>query len=361
MKEYFKFSASDFAQDDEFLCWVKFPGRSPEIDKFWETWVSQHPEKVEEVDEARRMILAIVQEGQFSNIKKQREVWEKLQDSIGDLPKAKHTEFWNKSYSIAAAILLLIIAGSILWLSRTFTSQEKVMAFKNPSVTKEINEGNTPKTVLLKDGTSILLQPQSTVEYSSVFNFELREVKLTGEAFFDVARDPNKPFLVYTDKLVTKVLGTSFTIRAYQNEGNIQVQVKTGKVSVFTESDVIANQSKGNAHLEGVLLTPNQQVIFSRQEVSMIKSLVENPSLLSSSSTQSFEFKDTPLHDVFDALEKGYGIEIIYDEETMKDCALNASLNDMSLYDKLRLICKGVNAQYEILDSHIVITGQGCK
>jgi transmembrane sensor len=45
----------------------------------------------------------------------------------------------------------------------------------------------------------------------------------------------------------------------------------------------------------------------------------------------------------------------------MKGCALNASLDDMSLFDKLRLICKGVNAQYEILDSHIVITGQGCK
>src|SRR5690606_37685879 len=80
-----------------------------------------------------------------------------------------------------------------------------------------------------------------------------REVKLTGEAFFEIKKDESRPFLVYAQGIVTKVLGTSFNIRARQGDEKIIVDVKTGKVAVFREK---------NSNEEPYLLTPNQQVVY---------------------------------------------------------------------------------------------------
>jgi ferric-dicitrate binding protein FerR (iron transport regulator) len=304
------------------------------------------------------MILAVIEERQYiPSEHKQHEIWTKLQHSIkeDELPVRK-IAFWSAGYKVAASVLLLVTAIASWWFLKKDSAANLSIASVELNVVKEFNNSNHPKTIVLGDGSSIILKPQSSLEFPKVFDLNYREVKLSGEAFFEVAKDPKRPFLVHADQLITKVLGTSFNIRAFENEKNVSVQVKTGKVSVYTESDAQTNKNKGNAQLEGVLLTPNQQVIFSREELRMVKSLVDNPSLLNSTNKENFEFKDTPLRDVFATLEQAYGIDIIYDEEVMQDCALNASLEDM-----LRLICKGVNARYEILDSHIVISGKGCR
>lgn len=364
MKKYLTYKAIDFTHDDHFLKWVKYPGQSRQRDRFWLEWTSRHPEKALDVDEAKRMILAVIEERQYiPSENKQHEIWSRLQQSLKEEEvSVGKISFWPNTYRIAATVLLLITALASIW---WFTKKDgkintEIVTIENDLV-KEFNNGNQPKAIVLGDGSSIILKPRSSLEFPRVFDSNYREVRITGEGFFEVAKDAKRPFLVHADKLITKVLGTSFIIRAFDNEKNVFVQVKTGKVSVYTESDAIANKSKGNTQLEGVLLTPNQQVVFSRKESRMVKSLVDNPSLLGPSSEQNFEFNDTHIDQVFSTLEQAYGIHIIYDEDVMGNCALNASLGDMPLYDKLRLICKGLNARYEILDSHIVITGKGCK
>src|SRR5204863_8818186 len=109
-------------------------------------------------------------------------------------------------------------------------------------------------------------------------------------------------------------------------------------------------------------LTANQQIVFSKDESRMIRSLVENPAVLpAQSEKKNFEFTNTPIKEVFSMLEDAYGVQIIYDEQVMANCYLNASLDDVPFYDKLKFICKGVNAKYEILDAHIIISGGGCN
>jgi hypothetical protein len=112
--------------------------------------------------------------------------------------------------------------------------------------------------------------------------------------------------------------------------------------------------------LDGVVLMPNQQVLFERVEMKMTKSLVENPSVLIPLTRQKFEFVDAPIKEVFAAIEQAYGVDIVFDEEALSSCYLNASLTDVALYDKLKLICRGINTTYEIIDSHIIIYGKGC-
>ncbi len=365
MKKYLKYTATDFTHDDHFLMWVKYPGQSRQRDRFWLEWTSRHPDKAQEVEEAKRMILAVIEERQYiPSENKQHEIWARLQKSIGEESVPRRTiSIWSDLYKVAAVALLLLATGvSIWWFSNKVSIIDPSVADEEGAVVKEINNGNQPKTIVLADGSSIILKPQSSLEFPVTFDANYREVKLSGEAFFEVAKDIKRPFFVHADKLITKVLGTSFTIRAFENEANILVQVKTGKVSVFTESDVKANQRKGNVQLEGVLLIPNQQVAFDRAEARMIKSLVENPTLLApATDNRNFIFHDTPIKEVFESIESAYGVDIVFDEELMSDCSLNASLEDMPLYDKLRLICKGINAQYEILDSHIIVSGKGCN
>jgi transmembrane sensor len=166
---------------------------------------------------------------------------------------------------------------------------------------------------------------------------------------------------VYANELVTKVLGTSFSIRAYDNEPNVIVEVRSGKVSVFAQPTGTVAQASDSPRREGLVLSPNQQAVYSREDARLTKSLFENPSLLIPDEEQrSFEFVDAKMQDVFAALEKAYGVEIVYDEEIMSGCYLNASLTDESLQVKLSLICKAVNATYEIMDTHIIVYGKGC-
>lgn len=362
MKAYKDFGAVDFAQDERFLIWVRNPDGDPEVTEFWRSFIMNHPEKKAEIDEAKNLILAVINEPTHSaTVEEGRQLFSRIQQSIGELD-VQETEARGVSgmwYKIAATLIGIVSVAIIFLMMNKWSSADPSFSHGQDFV-KEINNGNVARQIVLVDGTSITLQPKSALLYPENFQHDLREVKLEGEAFFKVAKDPKRPFLVYADQLVTKVLGTSFTIRAFDDEDTLLVQVRTGKVSVFTEHDLQANKGKNDNQLAGIILTPNQQVSFLKDDKRMIKSLVDNPAILGSDLTGGFTFVDTPLSSVFDQLEAAYGIDIVYDEEIMGRCLLNASLDSISLYDKMRLICKGFNADYQILDSRIVVSGKGC-
>ena len=126
------------------------------------------------------------------------------------------------------------------------------------SLRLSIREIPTQK-VTLQDGSIVTLEPGSEVRYTQKF-MNHREIFLSGDAFFEVTKDPNHPFFVYANEITTKVLGTSFRVKAKQGEKEIVVAVKTGKVSVFAKSidDVL------NKNGQEITLTPNQQVIYKR-------------------------------------------------------------------------------------------------
>jgi transmembrane sensor len=359
MKQYLTFNAADFAQDEEFLKWVKYPECYPLLRERWLKFMRENPQKREEIEEARLMILAVVKEKQFiPDERTHREVWNRVQESIGEMEDApERVMLWQRWYSKAAVVLMILGVGwFLLRLPESAPQLADAQMEEAVPLEKYINNAALPKTIVLSDGTSIVLQPYSVLEYPQTFKSDVREVYLTGEGFFEVKRDVNRPFMVHAHDIVTRVLGTSFTVRNYEGEKNVLVQVKTGKVSVFKEKKKFTE----DGNVEGVVLMPNQQVVYERDEMKMTKSLVENPSVLIPLVKQEFEFTDTPVREVFRIIEEAYGVDIVYDEEVLANCYLNASLDDVPLYDKLKLICKGINTTYEIIDSHIIIYGKGC-
>ena len=213
--------------------------------------------------------------------------------------------------------------------------------------------------VLLSDGSSILLKENSRLSYPKKFDDKKREVFLDGEAFFEIAKNPNQPFLVYANEIVTKVIGTSFSIVAKKGQRNINVSVNTGKVSVYSLKEVQSKKIK--TEVKGVLVTENQQIVFDKKQTNFIKLLVDQPIVINQNNLHQFEFKDANAAEVFSVIQKAYSVNIVFDEEMLKNCPITASLIDEPLLGKIELVCQAIEAEYEVLEGQIVITGKGCK
>ncbi len=363
MIDYTSYSAEALALDESFRAWVLENAES----LFWERWLAEHPEKDVAVQQAKRVVCALYYAQEEISEAEVDEAIEQLMQRADE--RVAVVPLWRQTWvRVAAAVVLIPLAGWLIF-QNNFRKEvtpyhEVVEQIKHDIKLIEFtNTTSRTQSVTLSDGSSVVLQPQTRISYPTVFQTDKREVVLSGEAFFEVSKNPEKPFFVFANGLVTKVLGTSFTVQAYEKDQEVRVIVKTGKVSVFTREDPTADAKQKNRELTGLVLTPNQQVTFRRADSRLVRSLVEKPQLLAlpDIQQQSFEFRQAPVSDVFAVLEKAYGVKIVYDEELMGACELTATLGDEPLLEKMHLICKVLEANYELIDAQIVVTGKGCK
>ncbi|SFD53372.1 FecR family protein [Spirosoma endophyticum] len=265
---------------------------------------------------------------------------------------------WLRISAVAASVLLALLTGVYLWKQPIEKRSELAIAGRRMELRGTINVKNTsekPQKITLKDGSYVVLKAQSTISYPEHFGEKTRQVYLQGEAFFDVKKDPVRPFIVHTGNLVTQVLGTSFTVKSYDEAKTIEVLVTRGRVSVYEDSE------KSSQERNGVILIPNQKITFDKASQKLIPSLVETPSLVQPPETRtSFVFDRAPLDQVLTTLRKAYGIEFVVESPSLSHCVFNGDLNDLPLYVQLDLVCKSINARYERRGTTLFIAGEGC-
>ena len=368
---YSDFSTNDFIEDAQFRLWVQQPNEVS--DRFWANFLKENPEKNIAIANARTVLQAIEQqtEKEFISQHDENQVFAQIQRQIEDEKGRRIRRLPTWLGWVAAASVTL---GVMFWhfLPTNFNEINQMVYENNRAkaltpLTEKINNSDKTILVTLDDGSSIFLNPKSKISYAKNFNKgNIREIYLNGEAFFEVAKNPNKPFLVYANELVTKVLGTSFNIRAFGNEKNIIVKVRTGRVAVAVARITDVQQKISSRELDGIMLLPNQQAVLSRQEVRLVKSLVENPAVISKNQSQDlmqqqFIFNAESATQVFKRIEKAYGIDIVFDETLLSECQFKGNLTDESLYEKLDIICKTIEAQYQIMDAQVIITSKGCQ
>lgn len=360
------YTIEDFLLDEKFVSWVI----DRQHEEYWQEFLAEYPEKLSLMQQARSIIQATAQLP-VRRLSSSDEIamWQKIQERIRDsttsvVPTRRIGQPW---WWVAAASVLLAV-GWFAW--QQFPLRQQGVTYKQlvaeiaaDRLIENENQTTIPKLVILPDGSSVLLHKGSKLSYvDNEFNLTKREVYLSGEAFFEVKKNSEKPFFVFSNELVIKVLGTSFTIRAFDNNEQVEVVVKTGKVSVFTQSDPKKDVKLNDWKLDGMVLLPNQQVVLERSELRMSKSLIEKPELLTLPAQRlSFEFDDVLVSDAVSTLEKAYGVEIIYDEELLSECRLTAHLADEPLFDKVQMICEALEAHYEVIDARIIIHAKGCK
>ena len=353
----------DFIKDESFKKWVLHK----EDNQYWEVWSLDNPERGKIVDEARLWVLAMkIEETPISDNDIQIALL-KTWDRINDLKETNQTiTIWRNKWFASAAAIIVISSFLFFIYSNYHTSSDitynELIEQRNDRLIEQINNSDKPQLITLSDASSVLLQPKSRLSYPKNFDDSSRKVYLSGEGFFEIAKDAKKPFYVYANEVVTKVYGTSFRVKAYSNQPNVEILVRTGKVKVSSNREI------QNVSQEELILLPNQAARFVRNSLTFEKILdITKDEPLNSTENAiellSFEFNDTPVSQIFRTLEQGYLVKINFPTDNLKDCFLTTSLSDEPLPEKLKIICEslGNNTMYEMNGNQITIFSKGCK
>lgn len=359
----------DFLADESFRLWM----RSKKDVSGWEEWTLEHPRRAKLVEEARLWLLAMkVPEDNLSEDEVDvalQATWMKIERKEQDRKmEQKVIQIWNSSWFRKVAAVLVFGLLSFYVYDNYFASRDyysvyqQVVSDDNEGLLEQINNSNKPQIVTLSDGSSVLLQPKSKLSYPKVFKGNERNVYLSGEAFFEVSKNPKKAFFVHANEIVTKVVGTSFRIKAYANQSNVEVVVRTGKVKVISEKAIRKASDKE------IILLPNQGLRFVRknQTFDKITDITLDKTISSSVGTieqLSFDFTDIPVAQIFKTIELAYSVEIDFPKRELEKCHLTTSLSDQPLPEKLKIICKsiGENTSYTMNGNQIIITSKGCN
>lgn len=275
--------------------------------------------------------------------------------------------WWRRAtvyLATAAAVLLVIGFWAFLGKGsrRPGIMQEKMFVqAPNSRLITEENTTNVPKRLTLSDRSTVTLEPGAKIVFPASFTGDKRTVQLTGNAFFEITRNPDQPFLVYSGKIITRVLGTSFRIKNNPKDKALEVEVVTGKVSVFENREAFSESDSADNQDNGVVLTPNQRVTYFSESRHLMTGLVPEPVKASQAAEEArMIFNDEKLEKIAATLQEAYGIEIVFANDRIAHCSFTGDLTDMQLYDKLALVCKSNGADYEVKGTRILINGHGC-
>lgn len=245
--------------------------------------------------------------------------------------------------TVAAAIVFLItVTASVYW---TLNNQSKHLITQHAS-SKQM------QTIALPDGSTVLLNAGSSLTYPEQFNGKNREVSLIGEGFFNVTKNPDKPFIVLSGDLSITVLGTSFNVRAYQQTQQNEVTVKTGRVQVFAGE---------GADTDVVIITPNQQAQYNTVKRKLTKSAVNSDQYLAW--TKGIIFLDeTPLSEVALILERWYDVRITFSNSTLGGCRISGKYKREELVNILESLKFMQKLEYRFInEKEVVFSGNRCN
>lgn len=218
-----------------------------------------------------------------------------------------------------AAILILMIGGGWFYYYN----------FANRMLTLSSNEIVLTQT--LPDGTLVTLNKHSSIHYPKRFKGNTRAVELEGEAFFDVAHDKSKPFIITADEASIKVVGTSFNVKT--SAAKTEVIVETGIVEVSKQSAMVR-------------LKPKEKATVTRGNEAPVKETIHDE-LYSYYRTKEFICNATPLYKLVDVLNEAYGSHIVIKDEQLKQMQLNTTFHNESLDGILSVITGTFNIKAE--------------
>ena len=273
--------------------------------------------------------------------------------------------WYRHGWFVAAAALLVLVGG---WLFIRLVGSDNRPAAGRPVAAAATPGHDTkpgqirfvnrqPRIVArhLPDGTVVWLHPQASLSYPAVFTNDRRNVTFSGEAFFEVAKDARRPFLIQSGPMQIRVLGTSFNVRATPRQAIFEVAVVTGRVLVRTAP------SAGRTGTAPVLLLPRQEVLYN-----LVSNQLTRYSLPADSRRPIYEpvsvaFTDAPIDAVVGQLEARFNVRIQVADATMNACRLTADFSNQSLPAILELLCTSLDATYTMASDTVIITGEGCR
>lgn len=203
--------------------------------------------------------------------------------------------------------------------------------------------------VHLPDGTEVLLNHHSKIRYRRQFDEKSRQVRLTGEAYFDVAREPDRPFLIDAGSARVEVLGTSFNVQAYKDADVVEITVESG---------VVALTAKGEPGEQIVLKAGNSGSYLSQEKALELVPHMDRNKL--AWKTRELFFDNTPLGEVARVISHSYHVEVLIPNAQLEGCPLTASFEGQDLDSVLEVLAMTMDLDIQKEGGTIRLLGSAC-
>lgn len=261
-------------------------------------------------------------------------------EPVSDSPETRVVALASRRHYgwAAAAVILLVSVASAIWY-RTVAPPDPLPAV---AYVERVNAAGQRSVVRLPDGSVVYLNAGSRLRFPRSFAGKEREVWLTGEAFFTIRRNSKQPFTVRTGSLRTTVLGTSFDVRAYPAEPQIEVAVVTGKVRVADAQT-------------SVLLTPDRVATYRPETGTLLAASVRSARDRASWTTGRLVFEKQKLSRIITVLNRHYNVDIRLADGRLADYELNADFDNEPLTRVLELLCGYLKTTYKRAGNDIVV------
>lgn len=253
--------------------------------------------------------------------------------------KGKSSYTWLK----IAAVLAIALAAVLLYnRGNIFSTQPDLLSVQTKAA--EV------KTIVLADGSTVKINAGSSLKYPARFKNDTREVYLSGEAFFEVQKDAAHPFIVHTEQLAIKVLGTQFDVKAYKNDTFTETTLIRGKVSVSLENN--SDQT--------FILKPNDKFILSNGKGSVSQLTLFNGSgadkiVETAWLNHELIFKNNRFDEVAKLFERWYGIKVNFKEPELKAIQFTGHFEKESLTEALNVLKLIENFNYSVKGKNVYI------
>ena len=264
---------------------------------------------------------------------------QKVKSTLNHTPQiekqtAKVIPMWRRLASVAAIAIPLMVGAFFLF---RFLNQNKITTYQATNAIKEIQ---------LEDGSKVSLNQNSELEVAANFNETERNVTLNGEAFFDVAKDQEKAFIIQVDEMKVTVLGTSFNIN--ENDNHISITVISGTVKVESETN-------------SVTLNKNEKAIYLKKNKELSQNSIYNKND-TSWKTGVFTFRSQPIGEVLHQLENIFSKKITLEDSRIEKCGVSIVVNTTDFQTVLKKVADAVNCEIKKTDDgSFLLSGGECK
>ncbi|MDK2979582.1 MAG: transrane sensor [Bacteroidales bacterium] len=265
--------------------------------------------------------------------------WDNLKSRIeaDEQHEEKKTRTINFNRVLKYAAMIVVVAG--LGFLFNIIYQEN---FGYYSFTEYTADNEMSNEIVLPDGTKVYLNENSSLKYPDEFDGTQRKVKLTGEAFFDVAKNKEKPFIIDVKNAEIRVLGTSFNVRTNLNDSDVEVYVETGMVEVYRKKS-----DKNN-----ILVDPGNVGIVTKSEIKKQKN--HDPNVLAWK-TKNIVFREEHLVNVFNTLSRVYHVDIHSDNEEILNYRLTSTFTKQDIESVMEVICVTFNLKVDYQNNKIIV------
>lgn len=293
------------------------------------------------------------------NASQQKELEEKIYNSIlnhidivseQEIPVVNKRNTWLWIGAVAAILLVTIMLSLY---RKENTGNKDTLTDNQQEIVVITNNSHRIYKSKLPDSSTVWLNPNAQIKYPKVFAASSRMVSMSGECFFEVTKNPDRPFIISSNSIITKVWGTSFRVRDNDQSGEADVAVVTGKVSVSIKTQQSISNTQLNIANGDVILYPHQKAVYSAHDHTLKPIIKSDERTLKIWNHENLLFDNKLMKDIIPALNIRYKTHIVVANEKLNHYMLNADFTGFNLPDVLEALNKSLSIDYEIKNNTI--------